>query len=480
TSFNACFKSCQNDAGCRFGYQCVDPDGGGGVCTPEDPENASPVRNPSGLNDGEPCTVDINCKGGTCLRAEEGYPGGYCTTLDCASIGCNEPGQGAQCRTVTQETACFVDCNSQQDCRGEYECVGADAGDGFCAPPVDFTAPDPTTSGEITITCDGGGGDVREVAFPIAASTTAFSIVPFANSGTVRPRRLLLPDGSVGADFNTDHKFLDVNPFYIQTAAPVFFPAAPQFENIVQQGGGTYVLEVESSSGGELCWYVLEKSAPGSRIAVNIYFVGVDGLNASNAGNNSGFNTMIDVFERIYGNAGITMDSLRLFDASQATADRYGIIRDLNEIFQLATEAGDPGPTLEERLSIDVFLINGFSVPQAPGLLGVSLGIPGVPGLHGTSGSALVFTAEYLGGNAAQVGQTMAHEVGHFNGLRHTSEHGGTEWDPITDTQECSNPDRGTLCPDAGNLMFPFSLGNNQETMSANQGAVLRASPHIR
>jgi hypothetical protein len=135
---------------------------------------------------------------------------------------------------------------------------------------------------------------------------------------------------------------------------------------------------------------------------------------------------------------------------------------------------------LEERLSIDVFLINGFSVPQAPGLLGVSLGIPGVPGLHGTSGSALVFTAEYLGGNAAQVGQTMAHEVGHFNGLRHTSEHGGTEWDPITDTQECSNPDRGTLCPDAGNLMFPFSLGNNQETMSANQGAVLRASPHIR
>ena len=479
TSLDACFASCSNDDGCRFGYQCVDPDGSGGVCLAEDPGASTPVRNPSGANDGEPCTVDINCKGGTCLRTEEGYPGGYCTTLDCSAVGCNAPAQGAECRTVTQETACFVDCNSAADCRAEYECFGAGTGDGYCAPPIDFTAPDPTTSGEITIECDGGGGDVREIAFSIAADTASFAVVPFAESGTVRPRRLRLPDGSVGADFNGDHKFLDVNPFYIQTAAPVFFPAAPQFESITQQGGGTYVLEVEAS-GGELCWYVLEKAAPGSRIAVNIYFVGIDGLTAASAGNHSGFNRMIDVFERIYGNAGITMDSLRLFDASAATAERYSIIRELNDIFRLATEGQDPGPTLEERLSIDVFLINGFSVPQAPGLLGVSLGIPGVPGLHGTSGSALVFTAEYLDGNADQVGQTMAHEIGHFNGLRHTTEHGGTEWDPIADTQECSNPDRGNLCPDSGNLMFPFSLGSNQETVSADQGAVLRASPHTR
>lgn len=477
TSVNACFSSCTNDSGCRFGYECVDPDGSGGACLPADPDSTSPLRNPGGADDGEPCTVDINCKGGTCLRAEEGYPGGYCTTLDCSTVGCNEPAGGAQCRTVTQETACFTDCAGA--CRSGYECVGAETGDGYCAPPIDFTPPDPTTAGDIGIQCESGGGDIREISFPIQASTSAFAVVPFAESGIVRPRRLRLPDGSVGADFSSDHAFLDVNPFYIQTAAPVFFPAAPQFQNIVEQGGGIYVLEVESSA-AELCWYVLEKAAPGSRISVNIYFVGVDGLTAASAGNHSGFNRMIDVFERIYGNAGITLDSLRLFDASAATVERYSIIRELNEIFRLAAEAGDPGPTLDDRLSVDVFLINGFAVPQAPGLLGVSLGIPGVPGLHGTSGSALVFTAEYLGSSADQVGQTMAHEIGHFNGLRHTSEHGGAEWDPLSDTAECGNPDSGSLCPDSGNLMFPFSLGSNQETVSSEQASVLRASPHTR
>ncbi|MCB9508224.1 MAG: hypothetical protein H6698_01140 [Myxococcales bacterium] len=189
---------------------------------------------------------------------------------------------------------------------------------------------------------------------------------------------------------------------------------------------------------------------------------------------------MMSTFERIYRSAGIDIDQVRLFDADATTAERYAIIRDINDLFRVIGIASDPGPTLEERLSVDVFLINGFAVPQAPGLLGISLGIPGLPGFHGVPGSALVFTAEYLGTNADQTGQTMAHEIGHFNGLRHTSEHGGSEWDPIDDTPRCSDPERGAACPDASNLMFPFSLGSTQETVTTQQAAVLRASPHTR
>ncbi len=480
TELVACYAGCTQDSACRFGYECVDPDGGGGACVPEQDAQTTPVRNPSGLDDGSPCAVDINCKGGTCLRAAEGYPEGYCTTLDCGTVGCNAPaGQTAQCRTITQKTACYVDCNSDGECRSGYECIGADGGRGYCAPPV--AAPNnPTVSGDINVQCDSGGSSSRTITFDIAATTTSFAVVPFSESGsTVRPTRLRLPDGTSGADFNGNHAFLDVNPFYIETAAPVFFPAAPQFSSIVEQGGGTYSLDVTVGS-GNLCWYVLQKSAPATRIAVNVYFVGTSGLNASNAGQHAGFSTMIDVFERIYSNAGLQMDTLRLFDVSSSVAERYGVIRNLNDIFEVIKSANDPGTTLEENLSIDVFLINGFAVPEAPGLLGLSLGIPGVPGLHGSAGTALVFTAEYLGSNATQVGQTMAHEIGHFNGLRHTSEHGGTEWDAMQDTPECSNPDRGQLCPDAPNLMFPFSLGTNQESVSAAQAATLRASPHTR
>ena len=476
----ACFRACTNDRNCRYGYRCTDPDGGGGACRPVPEAESSPVRNPTGLDDGAPCTVDINCKGGTCLREAEGYAGGYCTTLDCATVGCNTPaGGGTECTVITEETACFVSCANDSGCREGYVCIGAETGAGYCGAPRSGLTPG-GDGGEIEIVCAStpiNGG--RALSFEIGATTVAFTVVPFSETASVRPTRLLLPDGTTGANFDTDHKFLDVNPFYIESAAPVFFPAAPQFNDIVTQGGGTYTLEIQTSDASP-CFYVLEKSAPGSVLDVNIYFVGVDGLSAATATSNAGYNTMIQTFERIYENAGITIGTIRAIDAAASFAEDYAIIRNLADISQLITAASNPGESLQERISVDVFLINGFAVPQAPGLLGLSLGIPGVPGFHGVAGSALVFTAEYLGSSAAQVGQTMAHEIGHFNGLRHTSEHGGTEWDPYDDTPQCSNPDRGASCPDANNLMFPFSLGTTQEAVTASQAATLRAAPHVR
>jgi len=347
---------------------------------------------------------------------------------------------------------------------------------------VGTTGPRPVDGGEaISVICetDVVGGSTRRVGFDVAAATTAFSVVPFSETSTVRPLRLRLPDGTVGADFTTTYGFMDVNPSFIESAAPVFFPGAPQFASVVAQGGGRYELEVASTDPG-MCYYVLQKSRPGATLSLNIYFVGVEGLTAATADQHAGFNAMMDVVRRVYRSAAIDIDQVRLFDVDSSAASRYAVIRDFNDLFRIVGLAGDPGPTLDERLSVDVFLINGFAVPQAPGLLGVSLGLPGVPGLHGVPGSALVFTAEYLDANAAQTGQTMAHEIGHFNGLRHTSEHGGESWDPLSDTPQCSNPDRGATCPDAGNLMFPFSLGRTQETVTSEQATVLRASPHVR
>lgn len=477
---NACFRSCANDADCRFGYDCIDPDGAGGTCQPAPEGERSPVRNPTGLDDGEPCTVDINCKGGTCLRAAEGYPGGTCTTLDCGTVGCNAPpGASVECVVITEETACFTACAADGDCREGYVCVGAGSDQAYCSPPRSGIAPG-AGDGTIDVTCEStsvSGG--RAFSFAVSSATTSFAVVPVSESGTVRPTRLLLPDGSVGADFDADHKFLDVNPFYIESAAPVFFPAASQFSAITEQGGGQYTLEVATTDPAP-CVYVLERSAPGTRLDVNIYFVGVRGLSAATTTSNAGYVEMIDVFERIYRGAGITIGTVRTFDVDSSVAERFSVIRNLNDVVTLVGAATDPGPSLEERLSIDVFFIDGFAVPQAPGLLGLSLGIPGVPGFHGVAGSALVFTAEYLSSAASQTGQTLAHELGHFNGLRHTSEHGGTEWDPYDDTPQCSNPDRGQSCPDAGNLMFPFSLGNNQESVSTGQAFTLRNSPHVQ
>jgi hypothetical protein len=177
---------------------------------------------------------------------------------------------------------------------------------------------------------------------------------------------------------------------------------------------------------------------------------------------------------RIYSKEGVTIRTVRYFDVSGTDRERYRIVRNINDCYGLVSLSRAPGPTLAEKLSVNVFLIQGFQVAEAEGLLGLSLGAPGVPGVHGNEGAGLVFTSEYLSSRADMTGQTLAHEVGHFLGLRHTTEHGGTEADPIQDTPVCSNPDRGTSCPDATNFMFPFSLGNTQEGISDGQGFVLR------
>ena len=467
----ACFDGCQRDSECRFGYGCVDSDARGGVCTVLD--DSSPVRNPNGLDDGEPCLVDINCKGGTCLRDEEGYPDGYCTTLSCTRLGCNS--EDALCISFEPDSACFAACADDTQCRDGYICLG----EGYCGPPINTVVPtDP--GGSLDIVCESesiGGG--RRFNFQIEGSTESFAVVPFSNEAIVRPTTLRLPDGTVGADFNSSYAFMDVNWQILQNISPVFFPAAPQFANITQQGGGMYSLDVETSD-REPCMYVLEKALEGSSLAVNIYLVGVPGLNASSARNDTDLNQVLSAFERIYADAGITITETRFFELSSSDTERFRIIRDFTEIYELIARSTAPGDTLEEALSVNIFLIQDFAIPQAPGVLGISAGIPGVPGLHGTQGSGLVFTSASLGSSNASLGQTMAHEVGHFNGLRHTTEHGGGG-DPLDDTAQCRDPNNGASCPDSGNFMFPFSVGGlDQTTVSDDQGQVLRWSPLVR
>ena len=485
----ACFRRCSGSGTCRFGYTCVDATDGA-YCAPQAPEEVAGPRNPAGLDDGLPCTVGLNCKGGTCLRAEEGYPGGYCTTLDCASLGCN--GENARCRTSLEEPACFASCAEDGGCRVGYACLETGAGN-LCLPAPDVAVPTPDATPppvsppndplarDLRVSCVSraiSGG--RAIEVEIAPEAVSFAIVPYVTSGQLRPQRLLLPNGSVGADFNGDYKFLSVNADILFNITPTFFPASPAFQSIVQQGGGRYTLEVTTRA-SEVCWFLVQQLREGSNVDLNFYLVGVPNLNAANASTSQPMRRMLEVFRAIYARAGIQLREVRYIDVAGTNLERFRIIRSFNELYQLVAISEAPGSSRRERLSVNVFMIQGFAVPQAPGLLGASMGIPGVPGEHGNTGAGLVFTSEYLARDPAMMGQTLAHEVGHYLGLRHTSEHGGATWDPIDDTPQCSNPERGARCPDAQNFMFPFSLsGVTQEQVSAGQAFVLRRAPWVQ
>jgi hypothetical protein len=79
------------------------------------------------------------------------------------------------------------------------------------------------------------------------------------------------------------------------------------------------------------------------------------------------------------------------------------------------------------------------------------------------------------------VGQVLAHEVGHYLGLFHTTEQGGISQDPLEDTPSCPSTqwDNPARCPDITNLMFPFA-GNDHMTLTRDQGDVIHANPLVK
>lgn len=81
--------------------------------------------------------------------------------------------------------------------------------------------------------------------------------------------------------------------------------------------------------------------------------------------------------------------------------------------------------------------------------------------------------------SSTQIANTAVHELGHFFGLEHTTEYGGTLFDNYTDTPECSEMESPSFninkCPDIHYLMFPRgTLDWQYTTFTPQQMDVIR------
>ena len=152
----------------------------------------------------------------------------------------------------------------------------------------------------------------------------------------------------------------------------------------------------------------------------------------------------------------------------------------------LGAPATDPG----FGLAMDVFLVQrptpGGNGAEAVGFAIRSGTFEGRGTTHGATFA--LFSASGQPIPRSTLFETMAHEMAHFLSLPHTTETtfvadniADTPFSTVAanDTNKNGQLDAGdalSACPDAGNLMFPFSfIGKPFPTITAGQGAAMRA-----
>lgn len=183
----------------------------------------------------------------------------------------------------------------------------------------------------------------------------------------------------------------------------------------------------------------------------------------------------VEHWREIWGSAGITL--VERYDTTDLDPNLAFYDEGSKDAEEVSADK-DPG---------ELQLIVGETVDHDGYIYGVSSGIPGT--IEITDSSYVVMSWLTHAGRDGKfdtdeiklMGETMAHECGHFIGLFHPVETGYSRWDDLKDTAECSS---WPTCSDTlgRNLMFPFSICDasgcvNQIQVTNDQQGVMQLQP---
>ncbi len=342
---------------------------------------------------------------------------------------------------------------------------------------------------------DESKASVVNVQVPSGAQSVA--LVLDAGSNLVTAGTVINPGGTEVFSFNND-----VTTNRTDATDGVYTLLLPNNPSVELTPGDWKVTFITDKSGGfEAPVDALIKTSPASAntLDINLYFVGLEGLDATSAKEDAGFQSILTNVEQVYGNAGISFGATEYTDVTGDDADKFGVLDSTSgpssELAQLFSLSAD-----REGRSLNFFFVADIPGSGGFSLLGLSGGVPGPPGVHGTTSSGVAVNMADFSEKPETIEIIMAHEAGHYLGLYHTTEANGAAlapegreaingFDPIEDTPKCADSadesGNGTLSPsecasaDGGNIMF-WSPADDSRALSAGQGNIMKRNLLIK
>lgn len=203
---------------------------------------------------------------------------------------------------------------------------------------------------------------------------------------------------------------------------------------------------------------------------LNLWFSGYDGLTAETAKTAPSFQQTLRDVGVVYGKVGIKLGRITYNDIEGDFNIIENAILPGNQMKELFKQSANAPQDAVNVFFIEDLLTTSQGQPGFGILLGVSGGIPGPVGMMGTERSGVVLALKRSPQAPTPLFKVMAHEVGHFLGLYHTTEQnqgGAVVSDQLDDTP----------INDATYLMH--SSGNG-EILSPSQGVTMRLNPWVR
>lgn len=313
----------------------------------------------------------------------------------------------------------------------------------------------------------------------VPANAISLELIGLCADSTARVvvYRIVDPTGVTIFDYASANNIAKIQPARLPGSFSVALPNSPTVP--FKPGQWTFYLLGARATTANV--YAIIKLLPSSTLNMNLFFVGVPQLSATTAPTDPSFQGILSKVRTIYSQIGITLGDLTYIDITGPDAATFTDVTEsqLPSLFQLSAN-----PKALDN-AVNIFFVHSIAGDSLSGfiILGESGGIPGTPVRGATSSGVAVTTADFPNG-LDHIGYTLAHETGHWLGLFHTTEAGGTAFDPLPDTPACSLVPYDTdhdgimlaqecVNLDGTNLMFWVDASFPQTLLTPDQGFVM-------